>query len=183
MKIIANGITNLTDARYFAAMGVDWMGFDMGQDSPLTITQVVAFADWVEGPEFFLDVRNRTVDQIAEMLGNFPAAGLLLDKQVSLPHFAGKRILSLAPDDTPTAALDRMQDTLIVDEEQWRQMGNTGIYDNADEIWLKIENVTQYQCLKAELYKLSGIVVSGGDEQKVGLKSYNDLDDLLNLIR
>jgi phosphoribosylanthranilate isomerase len=178
VKIIASGIINLTDARYFAAMGVDWMGFDMRMDSPLTITHVVSFANWIEGPDFFLDVRSRSIDQIGEMLGYFPAGGLLTDKEISLPNFAGKMIMSPAKEERP----DNLQDTIIIDDKQWRHMVSEGIFDSVAEIWIKIANVTQYRNLKAEMDNLSGIVVTGGDEQAVGLKSYDDLDELFDLI-
>ena len=32
-KVKASSITNLTDARYFAAWGVNWLGFDLRQGS------------------------------------------------------------------------------------------------------------------------------------------------------
>ena len=83
MKIIANRVTNLTDARYFAAMGVDWIGFDMGTDSQLSIEHVIAFSDWVEGPQFYLDVRGRSEEQIAdvnEMLINISSNAIRCQK-------------------------------------------------------------------------------------------------------
>ncbi len=179
MKIIANEITNLTDARYFAAMGVDWIGFDMGLNSPLSIEHVMAFADWVEGPEFFLDVRGKSEDQIAEMLGNFQAAGLLIDEGVSLPHYAGKVIRAQeqgVSGNSPT-------DILICTIECWQERGQGSNLAEAEEVWVVIDNVAEHDNLKAATDMISGIVVSGGDEQKVGLKSYDDLDELIEHIR
>jgi len=179
VKIIAIGVANLTDARYFAAMGADWIGFSMGPDSPLSIEHVMAFADWVEGPEFFLDVRGRSEDQIAEMLGNFQAAGLLSDEGVALPHYAGKMITTYAHDDTNNDPTD----ILIYTHRQWLER-TPDVYSNvAEEEWVKACNKEEYQSLKRTTDMISGIVVSGGEEQKVGIKSYEDLDELIECIR
>lgn len=179
MKIIANGIANLTDARYFAAMGVDWIGFNLGLNSPLTIEHVMAFANWVEGPKFFLDVRGRIETEIAEMLGNFQAAGLLSDARTSLQHYAGKTIGTLKNGD----GVDSSTDTLIYTLEQWQQDATPGNSIVVEEVWVEISNVEEFENLKGSIEMISGIVVSGGDEQKVGIKSYDDLDELFEFVR
>jgi phosphoribosylanthranilate isomerase len=183
VKIIANGIANLTDARYFAAMGVDWIGFDVRLDSPLSIEHVMAFADWVEGPQFFLDVRGRSDDQIAEILGSFLAEGLLTDKATSLTHYAGKIITVLEHESAGNSLTDTLTDTLIYTQEQWQEGQADKQLDEAADVWIEIRNVTDYHILKGATNMISGIVLSGGNEEKVGVKSYDDLDELIDFIR
>ena len=89
MKTAALGVRNLTDARYFAAMNVDWIGFDMSVDSPLTMEHILAFSEWVEGPRLLLDVRGRTPDEIATFLGDFNAHALLVDNNAELSMYSG----------------------------------------------------------------------------------------------
>jgi hypothetical protein len=178
MKIIANGITSLTDARYFAAMGVDWIGFDMGLHSPLSIEHVMTFADWLEGPQFFLDVRGRSEDQIAVMLGNFQAAGLLMDEGASLPHYAGMIIATEYSD-----ASDRLAHTLIYTHEEWQKEVAQHTSIEADEVWVEIGSIAEYQMLQKGMDRISGIVVSGMDEQKIGVMSYDNLDKIIEVIR
>ena len=52
-KIKISQITNLTDARYFAAWGVDFLGFDINPESEhFSSPSIVAeISEWVEGPE------------------------------------------------------------------------------------------------------------------------------------
>jgi len=52
-RIKAGQITNLTDARYFAAWGIDWMGFNLeaGSEGYLAPQAVVGIKSWVEGPK------------------------------------------------------------------------------------------------------------------------------------
>ena len=51
-KIIANQITNLTDARYYAAWYVDWLGFDLRRTTQdnMALEEVKAMKEWIEGP-------------------------------------------------------------------------------------------------------------------------------------
>ena len=66
-KVLAYGITHLTDARYFAAWQVDYLCFptgpNQGQDA-LTLDYIKAIREWVEGPTVAL-----------EFLGGFAGAG------------------------------------------------------------------------------------------------------------
>jgi len=169
----------LTDARYFAAMGVDWIGFNMGIDNPLTIEHVKAFANWVEGPEFFLDVRGRAETEIAEMLGNFQVAGLLSDAGTPLTHYSGKTIGIFINGD----GVDGLTDTLIYTHEQWEQHVTAANSVSAEEVWVEVHNVEDLENLKGSIEMITGIVVSGGAEQKVGMKSYDDLDELFEHVR
>ena len=54
MKIKAVNITNLTDARYFAAQGVTYMHFDLRETSPayISLTQAMTIIDWIDGVNF-----------------------------------------------------------------------------------------------------------------------------------
>lgn len=52
IKIKAGAISHLTDARYFAARDVDWLGFslDASDAQAMTNRQVAAIREWVDGP-------------------------------------------------------------------------------------------------------------------------------------
>ena len=50
-KIKASNISNLTDARYYAAWYVDWLGFDLrASENTLSLAEVKAIKEWIEGP-------------------------------------------------------------------------------------------------------------------------------------
>ena len=53
LKIKANDITNLTDARYFAAKEATWLTFNFVEKTPTYIEPMTARAifEWVEGVE------------------------------------------------------------------------------------------------------------------------------------
>lgn len=52
IKIKAGAISHLTDARYFAARDVSWLGFCLNATDPQATTnrQVAAIREWVDGP-------------------------------------------------------------------------------------------------------------------------------------
>ena len=51
IKVKASQVTNLTDARYFAAWEVEWLGFnfDQGSEHYIQPQSMKAIKEWVEG--------------------------------------------------------------------------------------------------------------------------------------
>jgi hypothetical protein len=54
-KVKAGNITNLSDARYCAGMGVDWLSFPAEKVNPVKFKEIT---DWVTGPQFVLEVKS-----------------------------------------------------------------------------------------------------------------------------
>jgi len=50
-KVKASSITNLTDARYFAAWEAEWLGFnfDEGSEEHIPVQNMIAIKEWVDG--------------------------------------------------------------------------------------------------------------------------------------
>lgn len=68
MIIKASGITNLTDARYFAAKGVAFMGFNLVPDTPFYLDPIYlkAIREWVEGPVITGEFGALPYEQVSE---------------------------------------------------------------------------------------------------------------------
>ncbi|NJN34709.1 MAG: hypothetical protein HC817_11125 [Saprospiraceae bacterium] len=66
LKIKANAITNLTDARYFAAKEVEWLSFNFIENAPDYIEPMRARAifEWVEGPKILGEFATLTDDEL-----------------------------------------------------------------------------------------------------------------------
>ncbi len=49
----ASNITNLTDARYFSALEVEWLGYHLekGAETYIEPQNIIAIKEWVEGPK------------------------------------------------------------------------------------------------------------------------------------
>lgn len=109
VQVIASNITNLTDARYFAAYGVDYLLFDLGQINVASIKEIV---DWVSGPKTLLMLGAEQIDQIDEAIIKLsPYAIGSKHNDADLSYLAGHvKIMELVGgQDTLTAHLDDMK--------------------------------------------------------------------------
>lgn len=52
----AGGITHLTDARYFAAWYVDYLGFPLAGSDAISPPQLAAMREWIEGPKVLAEL-------------------------------------------------------------------------------------------------------------------------------
>lgn len=67
-KVKVGNITNLSDARYCAGMGVDLLGFNISEVNRQGIgaSRFKEITDWISGPEFVLELPEGSVDGISE---------------------------------------------------------------------------------------------------------------------
>jgi phosphoribosylanthranilate isomerase len=67
-KVKVGNITNLSDARYCAGMGVDMLGFAIGETDGQGVgaTKFKEITDWISGPEFILELPEGAIDGISE---------------------------------------------------------------------------------------------------------------------
>lgn len=94
VQVIASNITNLTDARYFAAYGVQYLLFDL---SEINIAGIKEIIDWVSGPKTLLLFSAEKSDDIDEaVLKLEPYAIGTKDSQLDLSYLEGHmRMMSI----------------------------------------------------------------------------------------
>lgn len=155
-------INNLTDARYFAAAGCDWIGFDMSAGSPLTVEHVNAFVDWVEGPRAFIDVRGRSRSDIETLIIQLEPEGLLYADQRP-EQFNGYGIGQWPAQDVEAVIISRAEDLTEV---------------NGNERWFVFNETSDLKELSSHI---DGLVIRGGSEEKIGLKNYDEIDVLVEM--
>jgi phosphoribosylanthranilate isomerase len=59
-KVKVGNITNLSDARYCAGMGVDWLGFPIESVNTKTFAEITS---WVTGPQFMIELKAGAVPE------------------------------------------------------------------------------------------------------------------------
>ena len=173
-KVIAQNITNLSDARYFAAWGVDYLSYNTipNSDYVLELDKIKEIKDWVEGPLCLIETNVLDFNEVADghILSNIYSS-LPLNKEafyrINLEEIrkglpSGKYILQLD-------SVETLNSLNKVDPLQTQ-----GI-----EIFLDITNIDLSDFDKLGSY---GIVIQGGEEEKVGVKSYDELDELYELL-
>lgn len=207
--IKASEIANLTDARYFAAWGVEWLGFCLDENHPNYINPMEfhAMREWLVGPKIVgefgpmvdSDRLHKMIEELkldAIQLGSFTKAS-------EVAHLSGHVVIIREQVLENWDALDQ----LTADWDEWHDLVEFFILDLEKNglRWtdLKAESTTlkELQILaknyplvlsipfQAEEYEemmeqleLHGLSLKGGEEEKVGYKSFDQLDDIYEVL-
>ncbi len=173
-SIIAQNITNLTDARYFAAWGVEYVSFNTIPDSPyfLPVEKIEEIKDWLEGPQVLIETNALEFDELADgLILNSIYSSMPLSKE----SFFRTDITELEkglPDGKYIIKPDSIEEIARLNAIDKDDLLGLGIYiDISDMPITVVHDLNDF-----------GIVVQGGDEEKPGVKSYDDLDELYDLL-
>jgi phosphoribosylanthranilate isomerase len=205
IKIKAGSITNLTDARYFAAWEVEWLGFNLspGEENAISPMQAAAIREWVEGPkivgEFSLSSKEDILHQVKELqldavqVGMFTDLATVMDLSNELPvikeiviekstsagdlefmlsHFSPHASCFLLNFDKGGFTWAEVQKGEILNPET--------LLDFCQRYPILLGIGVQAIEVKPMLEYLQplGLNLMGGEEEKTGIKSYDDVDDI-----
>jgi len=207
-KIKAAGIRSLTDARYFSAWNADWLSFAGGDvTGALQPEEISAIIEWVEGPhaviefgmdgaEAILDSATRAGVQGIQVGQFFPVSDL-----AALGSFTIFQEYVIEPDLTPETLeqfleeRDDLVDYYVFDFSKnalsWSIVGSGGIYPDiptlqkicgSRAIFLDMPLTSGELRSMIENLHPWGLNIKGGDEEKVGFKSFADLDDIMEVL-
>jgi phosphoribosylanthranilate isomerase len=180
MFVKVGSITNLSDARYCAGMGVDLLGFNVieGQENYVSPKQFQEIRGWISGPGVVAQLYGiHSADMIAGILESYRPDYLELgtaelgriNADLPLPY-----ILSL-DGSNPLETSPRQQPAYIQ-----VQAGRTA---DAGSIPVLLSVVTADE-VKQALHEsgVQGISLNGGKEIRPGLKAQDELNDILELL-
>lgn len=187
MKIIATDIANLTDARYFAAWGVDGLAYNIDPSSANSISsaQLKEIADWVEGPETTIKLDGLEVPEIlSEIKSNVNIQNVIVGPFIdskSLSEFEKVyRICTLEDgwQDSEHLILSFIGDISNITDLQKEKIIKL---TSGKEVFLDA-NFSHSDLDQIKLLGFTGIILKGGEEEKVGFKSYDELDEILEAL-
>lgn len=168
-KIIVQNITNLTDARYFAAWGVDYLSYNMNTDSPYFIPfeKIKEISDWVAGPKTL--VESNAIEFLEGVDGN-----ILGDMYSSLPvtkeaffRTTLSEVKKGLPNGNYIVKIKESNLAEINSLDKQKLLGYTIFLDITELDFKYLNELPNY-----------GLIIQGGDEEKVGVKSFDELDIL-----
>lgn len=186
IKIKASEINNLTDARYFAALGVEWVGFklDLSSDDRVEPALFHGIRSWIEGPKIVAEIGKTPIDLFAQVyeLDSFDLfqsndvienrdhfltfkANSLDDLNGLMPSSIYVLDLTAIPEAQLFASISELQD----------------LNSRLNLIWPAPKDNANLKAL-IEQVKPYGIEVKGGLEEKTGFKSFDELDEFFDLI-
>lgn len=208
MKIKATSINNLTDARYFAAWNVEWLGFslELGHSNYTRPQDVKEIKEWLVGPkivgEFGLA---QTVSEIQASISllNLDAVQLSMYTSDSVAkELTGTTLFkewvledlnTLADFAAKCQVLAEEVDYFYLDLEK-NGIGWEDLKSNNEALKLLQELCQEYailisincpsEAIKTFLDTVQpyGISFQGGEEEKTGVKSFDDLDEIFETL-
>jgi phosphoribosylanthranilate isomerase len=177
-KVKAGNITNLSDARYCAGMGVDWLGFPVNDVNPATFKEIT---DWVTGPAYVLELSETTnIDSIGDYsVSILEISSNQLNLIDRLPFSTMMVKLSLSEWDAQKTELLRFQDKIswLVLEADNQDLN--GLPDIASHFRILINQSDIHTLNDLLTLPVEGINVAGENELKPGLKDFVKLSSIL----
>jgi phosphoribosylanthranilate isomerase len=206
MKIKADNITNLTDARYFAAKEVEWLTFNFTEGSNAYIEPMKARAmfEWVAVPNivgafgqvtadevhFYAQSWELSVIQVGSMTTNneiLKMEKVKIIKEFDIEVFTNPQFLRqemTALKDKVSAFQFNFQQNGITWEDLQQPTSMLILQDLENlckdfNIILKID-FQPFMLKDILLINPFGLAVEGGEEERVGVKSYDELDEIFD---
>ena len=196
----AHAITNLTDARYFAAKDVAYLGFHLEAGSPESLDPIFmkAMKEWVEGPAITGWYMQTPVSEIADAAAFFGLDAVVLPLNptnlAEIGALGDLRYLFFLPNDAqnePQISMVGQLDSLAHAPEAIiiRIESNLSeqMVEEVGEICRRRKTLLQLAEPTAEAvrywHKLlapAGFCLSGGAEEKTGVKTFDDLEDIFD---
>lgn len=187
--VFATHITNLTDARYFAAMGVEYIGFELAGDQPdrVDIDFMQKIKEWLEGPAIIGCVRgDEDLNQLTKWVVDGQLDGLFFYHQPEdsiLEAFASKQVFVAIHDPDKAKKLSSTANWVLseMDFDKWWHKEKEALKEKLQYSRLYLEGDFGDSFFQSELILHSpGLVLRGSEEEKVGFKSFDEVDRIFD---
>lgn len=193
--IFARRITNLTDARYFAAKDAAYLTFilEPSAEGFLDPVYMQAMREWVEGPAIIGEYPSPTpADNINEAVAFYKLDGVLLPLSDDLPLIQAENIWIRVPVDTPDLekilSVNNQYATgwileLPAGSTSWLPLAAT-----IQPLCAQYAVVLQYDGAPDEIEAVmssigpAGLGLRGGEEEQVGVKSFDDIEAVFDYL-
>ncbi|MBS1488653.1 MAG: hypothetical protein JST43_13810 [Bacteroidetes bacterium] len=170
-KVKVSNVTNLSDARYCAGMGVDYLSFPVPQVNPQTYREITA---WVAGPKFGIETCGPYSDLLNEYEVDFIE---IAASEILLAPPQREIIVQLSVEDwlQHKAAIRQLKNEKVIVEFAVRVIDDQSIQSIQEaatkmEVLIKTdESIPLRQLLELPV---AGISLEGNPEPKPGLKEY-----------
>lgn len=191
-----SGITNLTDARYCAGMGVEMVGFGIDESTNdfIGFQKIQDIIQWLSGVQLVGEITNQNIETVSEYGFDFlETANLqLIDNQVNSNGISSKIILKIV-----ITQENLVQIPYIL--EKYHTKVSYFLLESELQFDNHIENILKNYCVKYPILlgfgiskstiihilntiEPAGIALKGGIEISPGLKDMDELAEILEII-
>lgn len=188
-------VNNLSDARYCAGMGVEFIGFHLDDEGGLDANTFKGLTGWIEGPKYVGEFDTDTPEVIKEKIEAFNLPYVQVRNAQHIPALAGTTahiIFATNPD-----SLKELEDTLLSVKDQIAYL----LIESGHDTLLNQAETAELQHL-SEQYPLllgygftdenvieilrqihpSGIALKGGEEVRPGYRNFDEMADILEAL-
>ncbi|TAE29776.1 MAG: N-(5'-phosphoribosyl)anthranilate isomerase [Cytophagales bacterium] len=194
-----SNVTNLSDARYCAGMGVDMLGFSMDATSPDYVdpARFTEIRNWLAGVQIVGETDETDLDQIRQLLDAYQPDLLQIDEAALLPTLStiGKPIilrvnlagLTLEQLDALVQANPTNADYILLEsnaplhlDDDLKMVIGQLATRHAVLLGVGISPATLHERL-SEL-PIRGIALTGGPEDRPGSRDFGEMMDILEML-
>ena len=194
MLIKASRITNLTDARYFAAKEVDFLGFNLeeGTEGYLDPMYMKAIREWVAGPKIVGEFSRSSLDYVREAAAFFglDAVQVTTDSVSQLAVLEGLDVILESGENEPGFFREAAPFVSF-----FLMKMNAGLQNSWTEqiqflkticaeypVLLQTDAVAGQLSDMLEVIKPAGLSLVGGGEETVGVKSFDEIEAIFEAL-
>ena len=199
-RVKAASVANLTDARYFAAMGVHYLGFELRPGVPGAVSAHVleALRAWVSGPLIVGELAGTSPETLANLARELQLDAVEVgpdDDVRTVKDVTQLPVLQrLAPWTGDPALLARAapvgelveafvlplpEHSLEASAADWKSLRS---FCEQYPVLLEVPGDASSSANLAQRVEALGLQVRGGEEEAVGVKSFDELDELFEAL-
>lgn len=190
-----SSVTNLSDARYCAGMGVDYLGFSMDE---IPVEKFNDIRGWVAGVQIVGETISMDVATIAELIQQYQPDLLQVSNYLLIPALKIHRLPLLLRLDFFTLSISELEQILKTYQHDVKYF----LLENSDD-FAHLENetldiidrfATRFPILLSfglkesnvkevvEGTAIEGIALQGGEELRPGYKDFGEMMDILEAL-
>ena len=199
MLIKASAITNLTDARYFAAQDVHFLGFNFEEGTPgyLDPMYMKAIREWVQGPKITGEFDQTPAAVVREAAAFYGLDSVQVTRMDDLALLEGLEVILAVPANAEIdairaifqqaagvvryflldfTALQNAVSLLLENADDWKQLFAT--YPTLLHLDVPAPEIRKI----LDALQPAGLALRGGEEELVGVKSFDEIDAVFEIL-
>lgn len=182
LKIKAGNISHLTDARYFAAFGINWMGFNFKAADPnkINIETAQTIIDWIEGPQIIAEFDALDLDYIFQTCYQLQINNIQLPIEYFTKELSDYEVLWKGNIEK-FEPIESISDRCLIENISDVNVLKPILQKNKNTIISLTENLAQSKNILA-LPNLNAIEICGSNETETGLKAYDAINNLFDYL-
>lgn len=176
IPVIVGKVNNLSDARYCAAMGVEMIGYCCNQSDKryVSVDLINAMVGWTAGIKTLLEFGNQPENEIISIINNIKPQAIMLPMSNITDTLKSLGIILIGIADTTeiNSNVDYIAYSININN---KIKSNIPSFISGDFNKENIETIL----LK---YNPFGIYLEGGDELKPGIKTFDELQEIFEIL-